>query len=139
MAKFSSRLEEFISKEVTVLKKMEEFYNHVNTIKLNRFTTKFNIPTQEFDKSKKKYVKVDHYSDVNVTIELLEKGMLRGMKWIDGKKHGVGHEVLKSGYYISLEVTNDDESTYSCKNYLYEDTDAAEAFDMFNRICAMYK
>lgn len=135
MAQYTTRIDEYVSKEKTFIENEQDFFDHIDTIKLNHFEGKVNIPTSEFKHGKT--VKTNHISNVFVTLELLEKGMLRNMRWLESKNQGCGYEVLKDGYVISLEYENEEESIGCTKYFIYED--AESAFEMFTKICAMYK
>ena len=135
MTKYSTSLNEYVSKEKSFIESEQEFFEHINTIKLNRFEGKVNIPTTEFKHGKS--VKTNHISSVIVTLELLEKGMLRDMRWLESTSKGCGYEVLKDGYLVSLEYENEEESIGCTKYFIYQDAEAA--FEMFNKIRAMYK
>ena len=135
MAQYSMNINEYVSKQKTFIKSDEEFYEHIDTIKLNYFEGKINKPTTEFKSGKT--VKVNHISNVFVTLELLEKGMLRQMRWLESKSEGSGYEVLKDGYVVSLEYENEEESIGCTKYFIYQD--AESAFEMFTKTCAMYK
>lgn len=135
MTKYSTSLDEYVSKEKTFIKDEQDYYDHIDTIKLNHFEGKINIPTTEFKHGKS--VKTNHFSSVVVTLELLEKGMLRHMRWVESKEEGNGYEVLKDGYVVSLEYENEEESIGCTKYFIYQD--AESAFEMFTKICAMYK
>lgn len=137
MAQYSMRLDEYVSEKKTFIEDEQDFYDHIDTIKLNHFEGKINIPTTEFKHGKT--VKTNHFSNVFVTLELLEKGMLRQMRWSESKSNGSGYEVLKDGYVISLEYENEEESVGCTKYFIYEPHEAASAFEMFTKICAMYK
>lgn len=137
MTKYSTNLDEYVSKDKSFIESEQEFFDHINTIKLNHFEGKVNIPTTEFKHGKS--VKTNHISNVFVTLELLEKGMLRDMRWLESKSKGCGNEVLKDGYMISMEYINEEESIGCTKYFIYEPQDAESAFEMFTKICAMYK
>ena len=74
MAQYSMNINEYVSKNKVFIKSDEEFYDHIDTIKLNYFEGKINKPTTEFKSGKT--VKVNHISNVFITLELLEKGMI---------------------------------------------------------------
>ena len=135
MTKYSTSLSEYVSKEKSFIESDQEFFDHIDTIKLNYFEGTVNKPTTEFKHGKT--IKVKHISNVFVTLELLEKGMMRDMKWLESKNQGCGYEVLKDGYLVSLEYENEEESIGCTKYFIYEDAEAA--FEMFNKIRAMYK
>lgn len=135
MTKYSTSLDEYVSKEKSFIESDQEFFDHIDTIKLNYFEGTVNKPTTEFKHGKT--IKVKHISNVFVTLELLEKGMLRNMRWLESKNQGCGYEVLKDGYVVSLEYENEEESIGCTKYFIYEDAEAA--FEMFNKIRAMYK
>ena len=135
MTKYSTSLSEYVSKEKSYIENEQEFFDHINTIKLNYFEGTVNKPTTEFKHGKT--IKVKHISNVFVTLELLEKGMMRDMRWLESKNQGCGYEVLKDGYMVSLEYENEEESIGCTKYFIYEDAEAA--FEMFNKIRAMYK
>lgn len=135
MTKYSTSLSEYVSKEKSFIESEQEFFDHIDTIKLNYFEGTVNKPTTEFKHGKT--IKVKHISNVFVTLELLEKGMLRQMRWLESKNQGCGYEVLKDGYLVSLEYENEEESIGCTKYFIYEDAEAA--FEMFNKIRAMYK
>jgi Aminopeptidase C len=135
MTKYSTSLNEYVSKEKSFIKSEQEFFDHIDTIKLNYFEGTVNKPTTELKHGKT--IKVKHISNVFVTLELLEKGMLRNMRWLESKNQGCGYEVLKDGYVVSLEYENEEESIGCTKYFIYEDAEAA--FEMFNKIRAMYK
>ena len=135
MTKYSTSLSEYVSKEKSYIENEQEFFDHINTIKLNYFEGTVNKPTTEFKHGKT--IKVKHISNVFVTLELLEKGMMRDMRWLESKNQGCGYEVLKDGYLVSLEYENEEESIGCTKYFIYEDAEAA--FEMFNKIRAMYK
>lgn len=135
MTKYSTSLNEYVSKEKSFIKSEQEFFDHIDTIKLNYFEGTVNKPTTELKHGKS--IKVKHISNVFVTLELLEKGMLRNMRWLESKNQGCGYEVLKDGYVVSLEYENEEESIGCTKYFIYEDAEAA--FEMFNKIRAMYK
>lgn len=135
MTKYSTSLGEYVSKEKSFIENEQEFFDHIDTIKLNHFEGTVNKPTTEFKHGKS--VKVKHISNVYVTLEILEKGMMRGMRWLESTSKGCGYEVLKDGYLIVLEYENEEESIGCTKYYIYEDAEAA--FEMFNRIRAMYR
>lgn len=137
MAQYSTKLDEYVSKKKTFIENEQEFFDHINTIKLNRFEGTVNIPTTEHKGGKD--VKVKHISNVFVTLEILEKGMLRDMRWLESTSKGCGYEVLKDGYLVSLEYENEEESIGCTKYFIYEVQDAEAAFEMFNKIRAMYK
>ena len=137
MAQYSTNLDEYVSKEKSSIENEQDFFDHIDTIKLNFFEGKINKPTTEFKHGKS--VKVNHVSNVFVTLELLEKGMLRDMRWLESKNKGCGNEVLKDGYMISMEYINEEESIGCTKYFIYEVQDAESAFEMFTKICAMYK
>lgn len=135
MTKYSNSLDEYVSKEKSFIESDQEFFDHIDTIKLNYFEGTVNKPTTELKHGKS--IKVKHISNVFVTLELLEKGMLRNMRWLESKNQGCGYEVLKDGYVVSLEYENEEESIGCTKYFIYEDAEAA--FEMFNKIRAMYK
>lgn len=135
MTKYSTSLSEYVSKEKSYIENEQEFFDHINTIKLNYFEGTVNKPTTELKHGKT--IKVKHISNVFVTLELLEKGMMRDMRWLESKNQGCGYEVLKDGYLVSLEYENEEESIGCTKYFIYEDAEAA--FEMFNKIRAMYK
>ena len=135
MTKYSTSLSEYVSKEKSFIESDQEFFDHIDTIKLNYFEGTVNKPTTEFKHGKT--IKVKHISNVFVTLELLEKGMMRDMRWLESKNKGCGYEVLKDGYMVSLEYENEEESIGCTKYFIYEDAEAA--FEMFNKIRAMYK
>lgn len=135
MTKYSTSLSEYVSKEKSYIENEQEFFDHINTIKLNYFEGTVNKPTTELKGGKT--IKVKHISNVFVTLELLEKGMMRDMRWLESKNQGCGYEVLKNGYLVSLEYENEEESIGCTKYFIYEDAEAA--FEMFNKIRAMYK
>ena len=135
MTKYSTSLGEYVSKEKSFIESDQEFFDHIDTIKLNYFEGTVNKPTTEFKHGKT--IKVKHISNVFVTLELLEKGMLRNMRWLESKNQGCGYEVLKDGYLVSLEYENEEESIGCTKYFIYQDAEAA--FEMFNKIRAMYK
>ena len=135
MTKYSTSLSEYVSKEKSFIESDQEFFDHIDTIKLNSFEGTVNKPTTEFKHGKT--IKVKHISNVFVTLELLEKGMMRDMRWLESKNKGCGYEVLKDGYMVSLEYENEEESIGCTKYFIYEDAEAA--FEMFNKIRAMYK
>ena len=137
MAQYTTQLDEYVSKDKTFITDEQDFYDHIDTIKLNHFEGRVNIPTTELKHGKT--IKTNHFSNVFVTLELLEKGMLRQMRWVDSKSKGNGYEVLKDGYVISLEYENEEESIGCTKYFIYEPQDAESAFEMFTKICAMYK
>lgn len=137
MAQYSTHLDEYVSKEKSYIESEQEFFDHIDTIKLNYFEGTVNKPTTEHKNGKT--IKVKHISNVFVNLELLEKGMLRDMRWLGPKNKGYGHEVLKDGYLISLEYENEEESIGCTKYFIYEIQDAESAFEMFNKIRAMYK
>jgi hypothetical protein len=137
MAKYSTQLDEYVSSKKSFIESEQEFFDHINTIKLNYFEGTVNKPTTEFKNGKS--VKVKHISNIYVKLELLEKGMLRDMRWLESKSKGCGYEVLKDGYLVSLEYENEEESIGCTKYFIYEVQDAEAAFDMFNKIRAMYK
>lgn len=137
MTQYTTRIDEYVSKDKTFIEDEQDFFDHIDTIKLNHFEGKVNIPTTEFKHGKT--VKTNHISNVFVTLELLEKGMLRHMLWVDSKSNGNGYEVLKDGYVISLEYENEEESVGCTKYFIYEPKDAESAFEMFTKICTMYK
>lgn len=137
MAQYSMDINEYVSKNKVFIKSDEEFYDHIDTIKLNYFEGKINKPTTEFKNGKT--VKVNHISNVFITLEMLEKGMLRQMRWLETKNEGCGYEVLKDGYVITLEYENEEESIGCIKHFIYEPHEAESAFEMFTKICAMYK
>jgi hypothetical protein len=135
MTKYSTSLDEYVSKDKTFFETEQDFFDHIDTIKLNHFEGKVNIPTTELKHGKS--IKTNHFSSVIVTLELLEKGMLRQMRWLESKNKGCGHEVLKDGYVVSLEYENEEESVGCTKYFIYQD--AESAFEMFTKICTMYK
>lgn len=137
MAQYSTHLDEYVSKEKSYIESEEEFFDHIDTIKLNYFEGTVNKPTTELKHGKT--IKTNHISNVFVNLELLEKGMLRDMRWLESKSKGCGYEVLKDGYLISLEYENEEESIGCTKYFIYEPQDAESAFEMFNKIRAMYK
>lgn len=135
MTKYSTSLDEYVSKDKTFFETEQDFFNYIDTIKLNYFEGTVNKPTTELKHGKT--IKVKHISNVFVTLELLEKGMLRNMRWLESKNQGCGYEVLKDGYVVSLEYENEEESIGCTKYFIYDDAEAA--FEMFNKIRAMYK
>ena len=137
MAKYTTDINEYIAKDKSFIETEEEFFDHIDTIKLARFNGQVNIPTTEFNHGKS--VKKNHISEVYITLELLEKGMLRNMRWLEAKHKGCGYVVLKDGYLVSLEYENEDDSIGCTKYFIYEQYDAESAFEMFTKICAMYK
>lgn len=137
MAKYSTNIDEYISKEKSYIENEQDFFDRIDTIKLNYFEGTVNKPTTELKGGKS--IKVKHISNVFVTLELLEKGMMRDMRWLESKSKGRGYEVLKDGYMISLEYENEEESIGCVKYFIYEPQDADAAFEMFNKIRAMYK
>lgn len=137
MAKYSRNINEYVAKDKTFIEDEQDYYDHIDTIKLNHFEGKINIPTTEFKRGKN--VKTNHFSDVFVTLEVLEKGMLRQMRWLEAKNEGCGYEVLKDGYVITLEYENEEESIGCTKYFIYERGEADSAFEMFTKICNMYK
>lgn len=137
MSQYTTRIDEYVSKEKTFIENEQDFFDHIDTIKLNYFEGTVNKPTTELKHGKT--VKTNHFSSVFVTLELLEKGMLRHMRWVDRESKGNGYEVLKDGYVISLEYENEEESVGCTKYFIYEPKDAESVFEMFTKICTMYK
>lgn len=137
MAKYSMNINEYVAKDKTYIETEEEFFDHIDTIKLAHFEGKVNIPTTECKRGNT--TKVDHISSVFVTLEVFDKGMLRRMRWLEAKNKGCGYEVLKNGYVITVEYENEEDSIGCNKNFIYEPDDADSAFEMFSKICAMYK
>ena len=135
MAQYSMNINEYVSKEKTFIDNEQDFYDHIDTIKLNHFEGKVNVPTTELKHGKT--IRTNHFSSVFVTLELLEKGMLRQMRWLESQSKGCGYEVLKDGYVVSLEYENEEESIGCTKYFIYQD--AESAFEMFTKTCAMYK
>ena len=135
MAQYSMNINEYVSKEKTFIDNEQDFYDHIDTIKLNHFEGKVNVPTTELKHGKT--IRTNHFSSVFVTLELLEKGMLRQMRWLESQNKGCGYEVLKDGYVVSLEYENEEESIGCTKYFIYQD--AESAFEMFTKTCAMYK
>ena len=135
MAQYTTRINEYVSKDKTFINDEQDFYDHIDTIKLNHFEGKINIPTTEFKHGKT--IKTNHFSSVFVTLELLEKGMLRQMRWLESQNKGCGYEVLKDGYVVSLEYENEEKSIGCTKYFIYQDAELA--FEMFTKTCAMYK
>lgn len=135
MTKYSTSLNEYVSEKKSYIENEQEFFNYIDTIKLNHFEGTVNKPTTEIKHGKS--VKVKHISNVYVNLEILEKGMLRNMRWLESTSKGCGYEVLKDGYLVSLEYENEEESIGCTKYYIYEDAEAA--FEMFNRIRTMYR
>lgn len=137
MAKYSTCLNEYVSEKKSFIEDEQEFFNYIDTIKLNHFEGTVNKPTTEFKNGKS--IKIKHVSNVYVTLELLEKDMLRNMRWLESKNCGCGYEVLKDGYLVSLEYENEEESIGCIKYFIYEPQDAEAAFEMYTKICTMYK
>ena len=119
MAQYSTELSGFVSDEKTTFNDPEEFYEHIDTAKL------------------KKYEKEKNGVSHHVKLEFACKGALRDMKWIESKDYGVGNEVIKTCYIVTYEIEYDDNSIYTCLHYIYDEYDAADAFDMVTRICNM--
>lgn len=135
MTKYSNSLKEYVSEKKTFIDNEQDFFDHIDTIKLNYFEGKVNVPTTELKHGKT--IRTNHFSSVFVTLELLEKGMLRQMRWLESQNKGCGYEVLKDGYVVSLEYENEEESIGCTKYFIYQD--AESAFEMFTKTCAMYK
>ena len=135
MTKYSNSLKEYVSEKKTFIDNEQDFFDHIDTIKLNHFEGKVNVPTTELKHGKT--IRTNHFSSVFVTLELLEKGMLRQMRWLESQNKGCGYEVLKDGYVVSLEYENEEESIGCTKYFIYQD--AESAFEMFTKTCAMYK
>ena len=119
MAQYSTKLSDFVSEEKTRFNDPEEFYEHIDTAKL------------------KDIEKVKNGVTHHVKLEYAYKGALRDMKWIESKDYGVGKEVIKTCYIVTYEIEDDDNSIYTCLHYIYDEYDAADAFDMVTRICNM--
>lgn len=119
MAQYSNELSEYVNKEKSKFNNPEDFYEHIDTAKLKTYEKEKNGVTH------------------HVKLEFACKGALRDMKWIESKDLGVGNEVLKTCYIVTYEIEDDDNSIYTCLHYIYEEHDAADAFDMVTRICNM--
>lgn len=119
MAQYSKELSDFVSEEKTKFNDPEDFYEHIDTAKLKTYEKEKNGVTH------------------HVKLEFACKGALRDMKWIDSKDYGVGHEVMKSCYIVTYEIEDDDNSMFTSLHYIYDEFEAASAFDMVTKICDM--
>ncbi len=123
MAQYKSDLNEYVAEKATKIANEDDFYSYIDTSKLKVFENG----------------KDDVGVYTKVTLEYAIKNSLRGMKWNDSKKYGTGNMVLKNCYIITYEVEDNDNSIYTIMRYIYEDDDAASAFEMMTKICNMLK
>ena len=123
MAQYKSDMNEYVEEKATKIKNMDDFESYVDTSKLKVFENG----------------KEDVGVYTKVTLEYAIKNALREMKWIDSKNYGVGHRVLKNCYIITYEMEDNDNSIYTIIRYIYEDENAADAFEMMTKICNMLK
>lgn len=123
MAQYKSEINEYVEEQVTKITSPEVFYAQVDTTKLKVFENG----------------KDDVGVYTKVTLEYAMKDCLRDMKWKDSKNYGVGHKVLKNCYIVTYEAEDNDNSIYTIMRYIYEDDDAASAFEMMTKICNMLK
>lgn len=119
MAQYSTKLSDFVNEEKTRFNDPEDFYEHIDTAKL------------------KDIEKVKNGVTHHVKLEYACKGVLRGMKWIDSKDYGVGNEVNTTCYIVTYEIEDDDNSMFTNLHYIYNENEAADAFDMVTKICNM--
>lgn len=123
MAQYKSEINEYVEEKATKIKDRDDFESYVDTSKLKVFENG----------------KEDVGVYTKVTLEYAIKNALREMKWIDSKNYGVGHRVLKNCYIITYEMEDNDNSIYTIMRYIYEDENAADAFEMMTKICNMLK
>lgn len=123
MAQYKSEINEYVEEKATKIKDRDDFESYVDTSKLKVFENG----------------KEDVGVYTKVTLEYAIKNALREMKWIDSKNYGVGHKVLKNCYIITYEMEDNDNSIYTIIRYIYEDENAADAFEMMTKICNMLK
>lgn len=123
MAQYKSDINEYVEEKATKIKDRDDFESYVDTSKLKVFENG----------------KEDVGVYTKVTLEYAIKNALREMKWIDSKNYGVGHRVLKNCYIITYEMEDNDNSIYTIIRYIYEDENAADAFEMMTKICNMLK
>jgi len=123
MAQYKSDMNEYVEEKASKIKDRDDFESYVDTSKLKVFENG----------------KEDVGVYTKVTLEYAIKNALREMKWIDSKNYGVGHKVLKNCYIITYEMEDNDNSIYTIMRYIYEDENAADAFEMMTKICNMLK
>lgn len=123
MAQYKSDLNEYVAEKATKITNADDFYSYIDTSKLKVFENG----------------KDDVGVYTKVTLEYAIKNSLRGMKWNDSKNYGTGNMVLKNCYIITYEAEDNDNSIYTIMRYIYEDDDAASAFEMMTKICNMLK
>ncbi len=123
MAQYKSEINEYVEEKATKIKDRDDFESYVDTSKLKVFENG----------------KEDVGVYTKVTLEYAIKNALREMKWIDSKNYGVGHRVLKNCYIITYEMEDNDNSIYTIIRYIYDDENAAAAFEMMTKICNMLK
>ena len=123
MAQYKSDINEYVEEKATKIKDRDDFESYVDTSKLKVFENG----------------KEDVGVYTKVTLEYAIKNALREMKWIDSKNYGVGHKVLKNCYIVTYEMEDNDNSIYTIIRYIYEDENAADAFEMMTKICNMLK
>ena len=123
MPQYKSDINEYVEEKATKIKDRDDFESYVDTSKLKVFENG----------------KEDVGVYTKVTLEYAIKNALREMKWIDSKNYGVGHKVLKNCYIVTYEMEDNDNSIYTIIRYIYDDENAADAFEMMTKICNMLK
>ena len=123
MAQYKTDINEYVEENATKITDADEFYKHIDTSKLKVFENG----------------KDDTGIYTKVTLEYAIKNTLRDMKWNDAKDYGTGHKVLKNCYIITYEAEDNDNSIYTITYYIYEEEEAADAFEMMTKICNMLK
>lgn len=123
MAQYKSDISEYVEEKATKITNSEKFYEHIDTSKLKVFENG----------------KDDVGVYTKVKLEYAIKGALRDMQWNEAKNYGTGYKVLKNCYIITYEMEDNDNSIYTIMRFIYEDDDAASAFEMMTKICNMLK
>ena len=116
-----NKLNDYVSKDRTEIKNMDEFYEKSREVLIKH----------------KNYIDKTSGVSYDLKLEYVHKGCMYHPKWNDKKNAGYGQMTLKSGYILHLQVENDDESVATD---IYETFDAdrfSDAIVEVNRICEM--